>query len=77
VPLRIISAGARGRGVGPRFAGELNSEVKSGRMARYAFPVEIVAGRLSKDEEVALRQTGTLPDWFFDAVEAERKARRR
>lgn len=75
VPLRIITAS--GRPVGTRFASELRSEVKSGRMARYAFPVDTVAGRLSKDEEVALRETGTLPDWFFDAVEAERKARRR
>jgi hypothetical protein len=46
-------------------------------MAKYAFPVDTVAERLSKDEVVALRETGTLPDWFFDAVEAERKARRR
>jgi hypothetical protein len=75
VPLRIITAS--GRPIGTRFASELRSDVRRGRMAGYAFPVDTVAERLSKDEEMALRETGTLPGWFFDAVEAERKARRR
>lgn len=73
-PLRIATARNR---VGTRFANELGSEVRSGRMASYSLPVDAVAGRLSKDEEVALRESGTLPDWFFDAVDEERKAYRR
>jgi hypothetical protein len=36
-----------------------------------------VASRLNQLEVAELRQTGALPDWFFDAVEEERKARRR
>jgi hypothetical protein len=56
---------------------ELASEALSDRMARYAEPVDRVAARLSTDEQTALRDTGTLPDWFFDAVETERKAERR
>lgn len=43
-------------------------------MAGYSQPVDTVAGRLSKHEEVELRETGTLPGWFFDAVEEERGA---
>jgi hypothetical protein len=46
-------------------------------MASYSLAVDTIAGRLSKDEEVALRESGALPDWFFDAVEKERKAYRR
>ena len=53
------------------------AEAKTDRMARYAEPVDKVAERLSVDEQAALRDTGTLPDWFFDAVEKERKAERR
>jgi len=46
-------------------------------MASYADPVDTAAARLSTDEQTALRDSGTLPDWFFDAVEKERKAERR
>jgi hypothetical protein len=46
-------------------------------MAGYSVAVDTVAGRLSQDEEMALRESGALPDWFFDAVEQERKAARR
>jgi hypothetical protein len=74
VPLRIATGRKR---VGTRFANELGSEARNDRMASYAFPVATVAERLSKDEEEALRESGTLPDWFFDAVEKERKADRR
>lgn len=73
-PLRIATAR---KGVATRFANELGSEVRSGRMASYSLAVDTIAGRLSKDEEVALRESGALPDWFFDAVEKERKAYRR
>lgn len=73
-PLRIATARKR---VGTRFANELGSDVRSGRMAGYSVAVDTVAGRLSQNEEMALRESGALPDWFFDAVEQERKAARR
>ena len=73
VPLRIATAR---RGLGTRFANELGSDARTDRMANYAFPVHHVSERLSKDEEAALRESGTLPEWFFDAVEAERRSRR-
>lgn len=73
-PLRVVTARKR---VGTRLANELGSDVSSGRMASYSLPVDAVVGRLSKDEEVVLRETGTLPGWFFDAVEEQRRARRR
>ena len=53
------------------------AQALSDRMARYTEPVDKVAARLSLDEQTALRGNGTLPDWFFDAVEKERKADRR
>lgn len=74
VPLRIATGRRR---LGTRFANELGKEALSDNVASYAFPVDKVAGRLSPDEELALRESGTLPDWFFDAVEEERKADRR
>lgn len=74
VPLRIVTGRKR---LGTRFANELGKEAWSETMASYAFPVDRVAGRLSPDEEVALRESGTLPSWFFGAVEEERKADRR
>lgn len=87
VPLRIITGlggntqpyrgGPAFRPLGTQFANELGQDVKSDRMASYAFPVDTVARRLSQDEAAALRESGTLPDWFFDAVEEERKADRR
>ena len=43
-------------------------------MASYAVPVDRVAERLNPAEVAALRERGALPDWFFDAVEEERKA---
>jgi hypothetical protein len=36
--------------------------------------VDRVAARLSPTEVNALRERGTLPEWFFAAVEQERKA---
>lgn len=74
VPLRIVT-GRRLNATG--IANQLGSEAKDDRMADYAFPVDTVAGRLSEDEEAALRKGGILPDWFFDAVEAERKIERK
>lgn len=74
VALRIATGMRRS---GTRMVTDMVSEERNERMADYAFPVDTVAGRLSKDEEVALRESGTLPDWFFDAVEAERKAERK
>lgn len=84
VPFEIVRAvapsgggasrtGSPGDGGTPDFAAEATSD----RMARYADPVDKVSERLSVDEQAALRDNGTLPDWFFDAVEKERKAERR
>jgi len=39
--------------------------------------VDAVAERLSPGERRALRAEGVLPDWFFDAVEEERRAQRK
>lgn len=73
-PLRVVTARQQ---VGTRLANEMGSEVMTGRLVSYSIPVETVAGRLSHEEELALRAGGTLPAWFFDAVEEERKKYRR
>ena len=79
VPLRILAGVGVDRRM-TRSASELGREARgeasSDKLASYAFPVDTVAGRLSPAEQVALRERGTLPDWFFDAVEDERKADR-
>jgi hypothetical protein len=58
-------------------ASEMASETKSGRMADYAVAVDRAAAQLNELEQSDLRQSGTLPGWFFAAVEDERKAVRR
>jgi nicotinamide mononucleotide (NMN) deamidase PncC len=74
VPLRIV---AGRRQVSTQMAGDMARETRSGRMADYAFAVHRAAGRLNAVEASNLRQSGALPDWFFAAVEEERKADRR
>ena len=73
VPLRILGASSSRSRSGPGYARDLSSETTSGRMASYSVPVDTVAARLSPAEVAALRERGTLPEWFFDAVEEERK----
>lgn len=90
VPFRIFVAAdpvSEGQGVistnplrtmrGSRAESEGPEQATSDRLASYAEPVDKVAARLSTDEQTALRDNGALPDWFFDAVEKERKAERR
>lgn len=43
-------------------------------MASYSVPIDRIAERLSPAEVTALREHGSLPDWFFPTVEQERKA---
>lgn len=59
---------------GAGLADDMTSEVVSDRIASYSVPIDRVAERLSPTEVAALRERGVLPDWFFDAVEQERKA---
>jgi len=54
-------------------ARDLSSEVVDDRLATYSVPVDRVSERLSPTEVATLREHGTLPDWFLDAVEEERK----
>lgn len=58
-------------------AREIGQEASSGRLKQFAVPVDVVAERLSPEERKLLRAEGVLPDWFFDAVEEERRARKR
>ena len=39
-----------------------------------ALACHVAVDQLSAEELVEVRHTGTLPDWFFDAVEAERSS---
>ena len=55
---------------------QMSNEAKSDRQSDYAYAADRAAARLNQVEEAELRQTGALPDWFFDAVEEERKAYR-
>ncbi|HZP51994.1 MAG TPA: hypothetical protein VFB40_12540 [Actinocrinis sp.] len=72
--LRILGSSGRGRsGVGSAMARDLSSEVVDDRLATYSVPVDRVSERLSPTEVATLREHGTLPDWFLDAVEEERK----
>lgn len=71
---RILGASSSRPGSGPGLARDLSSDATSGRLAGYSVPVDTVAARLSPTEVAALRERGALPEWFFDAVEEERKA---
>ena len=73
-PLRILGAAGGRSGASTGLARDMSSEAASGRLASYSVPVDKVADRLSPTEVAALRERGTLPDWFFEAVETERKA---
>jgi hypothetical protein len=46
------------------------------KMGDYALAVDEVASHLSAQERLRLRETGTVPEWFLDAVEQEVAARR-
>lgn len=74
LPLRILGASSSRSRSGPGYARDLSSDATSCRLASYSVPVDTVAARLSPSEVAALRERGTLPEWFFDAVEEERKA---
>ncbi|WP_141581532.1 hypothetical protein [Actinomadura sp. WMMA1423] len=83
VPLRILGAavpmGPRHKHVpgGPTgYAREIGQEASGGRLKQFAIPVDVVSERLSPDERRLLRAEGELPDWFFDAVEEERRVRK-
>ena len=72
--VRILGSSSRGgSGTGSAIARDLSSEVIDDRLATYSVPVDRVAERLNPHEVATLREHGTLPDWFFDAVEEERK----
>lgn len=73
-PLRVLSAR---RQLGTGIAREMSSDATGTRMRAYSIAVDAAAERLDQEETATLRQSGTLPDWFFDAVEEERKAFRR
>ncbi len=73
LPLRILGASGRG-GTRTGLARDVSDDVVSDRMASYSVPVDRVAERMSPAEVAALRERGTLPEWFFDEVERERKA---
>ncbi|MEV3922326.1 hypothetical protein [Actinomadura coerulea] len=84
VPLRILGGAVP---IGPwdrhlpggatGHAREIGQEASSGRLKQFAVPVDVVAERLSPEERKLLRAEGALPDWFFGAVEEERRARKR
>jgi hypothetical protein len=71
---RVLGSTSRQSTTGTGLARDVTTDVTSGRLASYSVPVDRVAERLSPAEVAALRERGQLPDWFFDAVEHERKA---
>jgi hypothetical protein len=85
--VRLLAAAEAGGGT-PRFGnrGEvagpmpmsrvMTREISGARMADYSFACEFVVGDLSVDERRALRESGTLPSWFFTALEREVRERR-
>ncbi|NDU72313.1 hypothetical protein GWI34_06700 [Actinomadura sp. DSM 109109] len=84
VPLRILGGmvplGQTHRhmpGGSAGYAREIGQEASSGRLKDFAVPVDVVAERLSPEERKSLRAEGVLPAWFFDAVEEERRARKK
>jgi hypothetical protein len=76
VPNRRVNGGLEGGG-STGFAREIGQDASTGRLKTYATPVDVVAERLTPEERKALRAEGTLPDWFFDAVEKERQNQRK
>jgi len=73
-PLRVLSAR---RQAGTRIARDLSTDVSGTRLRAYSIAVDAAAERLDQAETATLRQSGTLPAWFFDVVEEERRAWRR
>jgi hypothetical protein len=76
----------RGRAAGRaafRAAGRVEVRVEGqenlakGKIRRYAFAVDDVAGRLSDEERRILRTTGKVPDWFLEAVRERYRELRR
>lgn len=76
IPNRRVNGGIEGGG-STGFAREIGQDASSGRLKSYAVPVDVVAERLTADERKFLRAEGVLPDWFFDAVEEERRTQRK
>ncbi|MER7541484.1 hypothetical protein [Actinomadura sp.] len=76
VPNRRANGGMEGGG-STGFAREIGQDASSGRLKSYAVPVDVAAERLTPEERKALRAGGVLPEWFFDAVEEERRAQRK
>ena len=66
---RVVGALTK-RGI-PR---DIGHERTSDLLEAYAPAIEAAAESLSPADRVTLRRSGTLPDWFFDTVEAQRKA---
>ncbi|NVI90109.1 hypothetical protein [Actinomadura sp. BRA 177] len=72
VPNNSANGGIPGGG-STGFAREIGQDASTGRLKKYAVPVDVVAERLAPEERKTLRAEGVLPDWFFDAVEKERR----
>jgi hypothetical protein len=73
-PLRALR---ERRHLGTGAAHGMSTDVSGTRLRAYSIAVDAAAGRLDQEETATLRQSGTLPVWFFDAVEDERRACRR
>jgi hypothetical protein len=58
-------------------AGSRVDDIVNARMSDYALAVGAATDRLTGEERLRLRETGTVPEWFLDAVEQEVAARRR
>lgn len=71
VPFRFIGLSRRDTA---SWASDTASAARSDRLAAYEYAADRAAARLNQIEVAELRQTGALPDWFFTAVEEERKA---
>jgi hypothetical protein len=75
--LRILFALVRVRTGGRRLAwsGETNvaDDMKDKKMRVYAVAVDELSRRLSKEERVVLRSSGTVPAWFMPEVVATAK----
>jgi hypothetical protein len=56
---------------------DLLREGRNDTLMDYAVAVDLCTKRLSPAERTTLRTSGTLPDWFVDAVEQERASLRR
>jgi hypothetical protein len=57
-------------------ANKQRKDMAKGRMISYVIATQAAGSRLSAVELDEVRRTGTLPDWFFDEVEKQRRSRR-